>query len=118
MRESALRDGVVLEAISGYRSHAYQRGIFERKFARGQTLAEVLRVNAAPGYSEHHSGRALDIGTPDEAPAEVSFEATPAYAWLCERAGGFGFRLSYPRENPHGIDFEPWHWCWHAPGAS
>ena len=116
MREIAARDGVRLEAISGYRSHAYQRGIFERKFARGLTLAEVLRVNAAPGHSEHHSGRALDIGTPGEAPAEESFEATPAYAWLRERAGDFGFQLSYPRDNPHGIVFEPWHWCWHAPG--
>ena len=114
MREAARREGVVLEAISGYRSHAYQRGIFERKFARGLTLDEVLRVNAAPGHSEHHSGHALDIGTPGEPPAEESFEATPAYAWLCGRAGDFGFRLSYPRDNPHGIVFEPWHWCWHA----
>ena len=117
MREAAARDGVRLEAISGYRSHAYQRGIFERKFARGLTLAEVLRVNAAPGHSEHHSGRALDIGTPGEPPAEESFEATPAYAWLCEHAGDFGFALSYRRDNPHGIVFEPWHWCWHAPDA-
>lgn len=112
LREAALHDGVVLEAISGYRSHAYQRGIFERKFRRGLTLAEVLKVNAAPGHSEHHSGRALDIGTPGEPPAEESFEATPAFAWLQRRAGEFGFSLSYPRNNPHGIVFEPWHWCW------
>jgi len=113
MRNAALRDGIVLEAISGYRSHDYQRGIFERKFARGLTLDEVLRVNAAPGHSEHHSGRAIDLGTPGEPPAETSFEATPAFAWLQARAGDFGFALSYPRGNPHGIDYEPWHWCWH-----
>ena len=71
-----------LEAISGYRSHDYQLGIFERKLARGQTVDEILTVNAAPGYSEHHSGCALDIGTPDEPPAEESFEQTPAFAWL------------------------------------
>ena len=110
MQAAALREGVVLEAISGYRSHDYQLGIFERKRARGLDVDEILMVNAAPGYSEHHSGRALDIGTLDEPPAEESFEATPAFAWLQARAAEFGFEMSYPRGNPHGIVYEPWHW--------
>ncbi|WP_019399460.1 M15 family metallopeptidase [Pseudoxanthomonas sp. GW2] len=113
MRRAAAADGVVLESISGYRSHDYQLGIFERKLARGQTVAQVLTVNAAPGYSEHHAGSALDIGTPGEPPAEESFEATAAFAWLQAHAGGFGFRMSYPRDNPHGIVYEPWHWRFH-----
>lgn len=111
MRIAAARAGIALDAISGYRSHDYQLGIFERKFTRGQTLQQVLRVNAAPGFSEHHSGNALDIGTPGEPPAEESFERTPAFDWLARHAGGFGFRMSYPRGNPHGIVYEPWHWC-------
>ncbi|MFT4249525.1 MAG: D-alanyl-D-alanine carboxypeptidase family protein [Pseudomonas sp.] len=114
MHATATRDGIALDAISGYRSHDYQLGIFERKFARGQTLEQVLRVNAAPGFSEHHSGNALDIGTPGEPPAEESFEATPAFGWLSHHAGDFGFRMSYPRDNPHGIVYEPWHWCFRA----
>jgi D-alanyl-D-alanine carboxypeptidase len=114
MCEAALREDVVLEAISGYRSHDYQFGIFERKLARGQGIDEILAVNAAPGYSEHHGGLALDIGAPGEPPAEESFEATPAFAWLAAHAAGFGFAMSYPRDNPHGIDYEPWHWCWRA----
>jgi D-alanyl-D-alanine carboxypeptidase len=114
LHTAALLDGVVLEAISGYRSHDYQLGIFERKLARGLTVADILAVNAAPGYSEHHSGRALDIGAPDEPPAEESFEGTPAFAWLRDNAAGYGFRMSYPRDNPHGIVYEPWHWCWDA----
>ena len=93
-------------------SHDYQLGIFERKLARGLTVEEILKVNAAPGYSEHHGGRALDIGTPDEPPAEESFEKTAAFAWLQRNADGHGFVLSYPRDNPHGIVYEPWHWCW------
>ena len=108
--DAALRDGIVLEAISGYRSHDYQLGIFERKRARGLTVDDILAVNAAPGFSEHHAGTALDIGTPDEPPAEESFERTPAFAWLRDHAGGYGFAMSYPRDNPHGIVYEPWHW--------
>ncbi len=110
MRASAAAQGIVLDAISGYRSHDYQLGIFERKRARGQTVAQILTVNAAPGYSEHHSGRALDIGTPGEPPAEESFENTAAFAWLVRHAGDFGFRMSYPRNNANGIVYEPWHW--------
>ncbi|KAF1719663.1 M15 family metallopeptidase [Pseudoxanthomonas wuyuanensis] len=110
MRHAAGLDGIVLDAISGYRSHDYQLGIFERKLARGQTVQQILGVNAAPGYSEHHSGRALDIGTPGEPPAEESFERTPAFAWLSRHAAEFGFVMSYPRDNPHGIVYEPWHW--------
>jgi D-alanyl-D-alanine carboxypeptidase len=110
LREAALRDGIVLEAISGYRSHDYQLGIFERKLARGQSVDEILAVNAAPGFSEHHAGTALDIGAPGEPPAEESFERTPAFAWLRDNAGGYGFTMSYPRDNPHGIVYEPWHW--------
>lgn len=112
MRVAAMREDVVLDAISGYRSHAYQLGIFARKRARGQSVDDILRVNAAPGYSEHHGGFALDIGTPGEPPAEESFEATSAFAWLMRRAGDFGFVLSYPRGNRHGIVYEPWHWRW------
>ena len=113
MVEAARADEVCIEAISGYRSHDYQLGIFERKRARGLTLEQILAVNAAPGFSEHHGGHALDIGTPGEPPAEESFEVTPAFAWLHRRAPDFGFRLSYPRGNPHGIVYEPWHWRWH-----
>lgn len=110
LRAAALRDDVVLDAISGYRSHDYQLGIFERKLARGQGVDEILAVNAAPGYSEHHSGRALDIGTPGEPPAEESFEQTLAFDWLTANAHAHGFTMSYPRDNPHGIVYEPWHW--------
>jgi D-alanyl-D-alanine carboxypeptidase len=110
MQAAARADGVVLEAISGYRSHDYQLGIFRRKRARGLSVDDILQVNAAPGFSEHHGGRALDIGTPGEPPAEESFEATPAFAWLQAHAGEFGFVMSYPRGNPHGIVYEPWHW--------
>lgn len=110
MQEAAMASGVVLEAISGYRSHDYQLGIFERKLARGLSVQDILAVNAAPGFSEHHSGLALDIGTPDAPPAEETFDTTAAFAWLTAHANEYGFAMSYPRNNPHGIIYEPWHW--------
>lgn len=114
MRAAAADAGADLQIVSAFRSIEYQLGIIERKLARGQAIADILRVSAAPGYSEHHSGRCIDLTTPGCAPLEESFERSPAYAWLRQHATRFGFSLSYPRENPHGIAYEPWHWCWHA----
>lgn len=112
MQQAAVSDAVAIDVISGYRSHTHQASIVARKLARGLDIAAILAINAAPGYSEHHSGCALDLGHPGQAPAETSFENTPAFAWLCKHAARFGFHLSYPRDNPHGIVYEPWHWAW------
>lgn len=114
MRAAARDAGVELQFVSAFRSIAYQLGIIERKLARGQSLDEILRVSAAPGYSEHHTGRCVDLTTPGFPDLEESFEASPAFAWLSRHAARFRFALSYPRGNPHGIAYEPWHWCWHA----
>lgn len=112
MRAAALRDGVVLQAISGYRNWNYQAHIIKRKLARGLTIDDILRVNALPGYSEHHTGHAIDIAEPATPPAETAFETTAAFAWLVRSGADFGFRLSYPRSNQSGMAYEPWHWCW------
>jgi D-alanyl-D-alanine carboxypeptidase len=111
MQGAAQADRVSLLLISGFRSVEHQRGIFDRKLARGEALEDILCVNAAPGYSEHHSGRALDLGTPGCEDLREAFEETAAFAWLCENAGRFDFHLSYPRDNPQGMSYEPWHWA-------
>lgn len=113
MRAAAKRDGIQLLVVSAYRSLDYQRALIARKLDNGRSIADILRVNAAPGYSEHHTGRALDITAPDCPPLETGFEQTRAFAWLQKHAARHGFRLSYPRDNPHGITYEPWHWAFH-----
>jgi zinc D-Ala-D-Ala carboxypeptidase len=112
MQSAATADGVALRPISGFRSVARQAQIFREKLARGDRLDDILRSNAAPGYSEHHTGRALDITDDFAPPLSESFERTRAFDWLSCHAERFGFHLSYPRGNPHGFVPEPWHWCW------
>lgn len=114
MRTTAARTGIELQLVSAFRSIEYQLGIIERKLARGLAMPDILRVSAAPGFSEHHTGRCVDFTTPGFAVLEEEFERSPAFRWLHRNAAGFGFALSYPRDNVHGIAYEPWHWCWHA----
>jgi D-alanyl-D-alanine carboxypeptidase len=111
MYEAAKEDGIELLLVSAFRSVDYQRSIFDRKLARGESIDEILRVNAAPGYSEHHTGRAVDIAARGCPPLSEAFEGTDAFRWLTGNASRFGFEMSYPRDNPYGMVYEPWHWA-------
>lgn len=110
MEAAAAADGIRLLIVSGFRSVDYQAGLIRKKLTDGQVIEDILRVNAAPGFSEHHTGQAVDIATPGSRPLTEEFEATPAFAWLDGRAESFGFSMTYYRDNPWGFIYEPWHW--------
>jgi len=112
MREEAKKDGIYLVFLSGYRSINLQNDIFySLKSIRNQEAAERARVSAPPGYSEHSTGFAIDIGdaTQRETDFETDFENTDAFRWLIKNAAKFHFKLSFNKENKY-IDYEPWHW--------
>ena len=113
MVAAARTKGVVLVPISGFRSVADQQHLFfDIKAARGQVAAERASVSAPPGYSEHHTGYATDIGD-GAVPAtnlNTTFEKTRAFKWLSANAASFSFELSFPKNNPQGVSYEPWHW--------
>jgi D-alanyl-D-alanine carboxypeptidase len=110
LRDAASGDGIILQLVSAFRSLDYQRQIFERKLSGGQSLEMILEVNVPPGYSEHHTGRAVDLTTPDCPPLSEEFETTAAFDWLTRHGDRFGFSMTYPRGNRFGVAYEPWHW--------
>lgn len=112
MRQHAANDNIELQIVSAFRSIKYQCGLFQRKLKSGIALEDILKVNAIPGFSQHHTGRALDLSTPGFEPLTESFEASRAFAWLTQHAIEHRFSLSYPRNNHQGIDYEPWHWAY------
>ena len=111
MQAAAAEDGITLLLVSGFRSIDYQARLIRKKINAGQSVSEILAVNAAPGHSEHHTGRAIDIATPGSRPLTEEFEESPAFAWLQQHAGEHGFSMSYPRDNAAGFIYEPWHWA-------
>ena len=118
MRDAAESDGVILTIVSAYRSFQRQYEIVKSKIERGISPEIVFSVNAPPGYSEHHTGRALDLNTINCIPLDKSFEKTTAFLWLQKNAKDFGFELSYPASNPFGFEYEPWHWCYQKTSVS
>jgi len=111
MKAAALQDNVSLLIVSAFRSVEYQCELLQNKLAKGQEIDEILMVNAAPGYSEHHTGCAIDITTEGCEALHEEFENTEAFRWLQFNGKRFDFSLSYPRDNPFGIVYEPWHWA-------
>jgi D-alanyl-D-alanine carboxypeptidase len=108
----ARADGVEIIPISGFRSSEYQETLFRRAVVKYGSEEAAVRWVARPGRSEHQTGLAIDLGD-GKSPAcdvEPSFEETPAFHWLQKSAARFGFELSYPRNNPRGVQYEPWHW--------
>jgi len=112
MKCQASKEGVILNVVSAFRSVDNQKEIFQRKLEMGKPMSDVLSVCAAPGYSEHHTGRALDLTSTECEPLSEMFENTEAFSWLVENAGFYSFSLSYPKGNKVGISYEPWHWAY------
>ncbi len=98
MVDAAANDGVNRFLISsGYRDELEQSRLYKEK---GSDYA------LPPGYSEHHLGLALDIGSTEGPMAEAK-----EGKWLEKNAARYGFVLRYPADKTGitGISFEPWH---------
>ena len=113
MLDAAAADGIDLRVLSAYRSVDLQKQIFfDVKSERNQSALERAQVSAPPGFSEHSTGYAVDLGD-GRAPStnlSESFERTDAFTWLQAHANRFHFTLSFPAGNSQGVAYEPWHW--------
>jgi D-alanyl-D-alanine carboxypeptidase len=111
MSEAAWAEKVGLHIIWAYRPPDVQAKQFEEaKRKRGPR--QGIQWLAPPGFSEHQTGWALDIGDQEQWQADDNplFAQAPAYRWLEQNAGRFGFELSFKPGNWQGVTYEPWHW--------
>jgi len=112
MAAEAKLAGFSLNAFSTYRSFEYQTTLYERYVARdGKKAADTY--SARPGYSEHQTGLAFDIGEVnfEQHFASSSFGETEAGKWVAANAHRFGFVMRYPvgKEKITGYMHESWH---------
>lgn len=112
MAAEAILSDFRLHAFSTYRAYDYQVTLYERYVARdGKEAADTY--SARPGYSEHQTGLAFDIGEVnfDKHWASSSFGETEAGKWIAANAHRYGFIMRYPegKEPVTGYMHESWH---------
>ena len=102
------KEGMKIYIVSAYRSISYQESLYNH-YLKTDSKQEVDTYSSRPGYSEHHTGRALDIsqvqGNLD------AFEGSDEAEWVYENAYKYGFIVRYREEQMDvtGYIFEPWH---------
>lgn len=91
----------------GLRSYDEQQEMLELKIAQ---LGENQTIAQKPGFSEHHTGYAMDISLYIDSVMDT-FTGEGEYAWIFENAHKYGFVLRYPadKEAVTGISYESWH---------
>lgn len=108
--EAALKDGINLLAVSGYRDYRYQEGLYNNK-VKATGKIEADKYVAQPGASEHQTGLAMDVLSDEYSSLDGGFENTKAYIWLKENSFKYGFIIRYTKEKESVTmyNFEPWH---------
>lgn len=119
----AEKNGFRFTLVSGYRSIAYQKSLFDQSVQRhrdaGYSLEQeqnmTLAYSQLPGSSEHHTGLAVDIIDTaflnDRQDLYDDVDQLISQQWLINHAVDYGFILRYPKAkvNWTGINYEPWH---------
>ena len=116
MLDDAKSAGLSLWIASGYRSVEDQEELLEDgiqnrmddfSMTREEAEENALQSFSKPGYSEHHTGLAVDFNS-----VSRDFEHTDEYGWLSENAWKYGFIQRYPKDKTEitGIIYEPWHY--------
>jgi zinc D-Ala-D-Ala carboxypeptidase len=112
MMYAAREEGVWIVSVSGFRTIEQQQKLFQDQVKRRGSVEAAAKISAPAGFSEHHTGFAVDLadGKFPKQDITLEFETTNAYRWLTRHAREFGFELSFKRNNSQGVSFEPWHW--------
>ena len=111
LKEYALKNGYDIEIESGYRSVEHQQRVFDNSINKNG-LEHTKKYVATPGYSEHHTGLALDICLKQNDKFIIEHNLPDDFKdFLKENGYKFGFIIRYPKgkEEITGYNYEPWH---------
>lgn len=111
MFAAAEKDNIYLAGVSGYRSHATQKALFDR-YVKRDGYEKARTYSALPGTSEHETGLAIDVsGSDGKCAAADCFGDTKESEWLQKHAAEYGFIVRYPegKDDITGYQYEPWH---------
>lgn len=115
----AENNGIFIELDSALRSVAAQQNIM-KQFAEEYGEEYAAKTVAVPGYSEHHTGLALDLyfrlknehgEWTDICRNEDMVQYPALWTQIHSKLADYGFILRYPEGKEHitGYGYEPWH---------
>lgn len=108
MKNDIEKENMTIRIISAYRSFNYQENLYNN-YLKKDDKAFVDTYSARPGYSEHHTGLAIDI---DNNKLDFNkFYMTKEFVWMNENSYKYGFIIRYPKDKEYitGYTYEPWH---------
>ncbi len=130
MKKAALKEGITIKIVSGYRSFNRQKNIWNRKYnlyisqglVPNEALQKIIEYSTLPGSSRHHWGTDIDIiDASVEAPKnllnEINYDENGPYfelkKWMDINSKSFGFYLVYTKNTDRkGFKYEPWHYTY------
>ncbi len=120
MTAAAKKDNVHIVLVSGYRSFAHQKRIWNRKFDKyrkqglsvKQCIEKITNYTAIPGTSRHHWGTDVDLS--DKYASGLNNKKRALFnQWMQKNAKKFGFYLVYTNDkNRTGYKYESWHFTY------
>jgi D-alanyl-D-alanine carboxypeptidase len=114
LKEALEAEGVYVDLDSARRSVAKQQEIMDR-FTEEYGADYAAKTVATPGYSEHHTGLALDLYLIIDGKDVIENEDMIQYPEIWEKIhaklADYGFILRYLEGSEHitGYGYEPWH---------
>jgi D-alanyl-D-alanine carboxypeptidase len=114
LKEDLEKEGVYVDLDSARRSVAEQQRIMN-DFTEKYGADYALKTVAQPGYSEHHTGLALDlyliIDGKDVVENEDMIQYPEIWETIHSKLADYGFILRYLQDKEHitGYGYEPWH---------
>jgi LAS superfamily LD-carboxypeptidase LdcB len=130
MQKAALKRGIKIQIVSGYRSYHRQLQLWNKKydkftsegFTPKQTVNKIIEYTTIPGTSRHHWGTDIDIidanfKIPSKLLNRANYAKNGLYdqlnIWMQKNAQHFGFYLVYDNNlNRNGFKYEPWHYSY------
>lgn len=105
------KEGLYIRANYAYRSYGYQEGVYnDYKKKYNEKYADS--ISARPGYSEHQTGLAVDVGVAYNHSNGKKFADTKEFEWMKDNCYKYGFILRYPegKADITGYNYEAWHY--------
>lgn len=108
MKNNMKEENLNIRIISAYRSFDYQEELYGN-YLKKEKQSIVDTYSARAGYSEHHTGLAIDV---DNTKLDFNkFYLTKEFIWMNDNSYKYGFILRYPKDKEKitGYKYEPWH---------